>query len=313
MFSTIKNTFKKMPIHCYSYLFLVMMLLFFGMWKPESFFTQRNFEIILLHSATLTVAAIALFPVIVIGSISLSTGSTFGLAGLAVVLATTAYGPPIGLISGVLIATMVGCFNGLLFVKLKIPSFILTLGTMTLVRGIILLWGQGRSIYFETPLDILGSFPYVFYISLAVVAFGYIVYNYMPFGRYLRAIGFNEEAAKLAGISVNRIKFSAFAWCGFFIGLSGVLSTYYMSAATPTMGTGFELNIIAAVVLGGVPLTGGMGRIEGALIGALLMSILENGLVMMGVGPEVNNILMGIILIIAVATMLERKMMRNIK
>ncbi|MCZ2845222.1 MAG: ABC transporter permease [Candidatus Bathyarchaeota archaeon] len=267
----------------------------------------------LLHSTTLTIASVGLIPVIITGSISLSTGSIFGLSGLAVVMFTETYGPLIGLIGGILVAAAVGSIDGLLFVKLKIPSFILTLGTMTLIRGLILLWGQGRSIYFSPHFAVIGSFPIIFYISSTIVVISYIIYNFMPYGRYLRAVGHNEEASKLAGISVNKIKFSAFLWCGIFVGISGILSTYRMWAATPTMGVGYELKIIAASVLGGVPLTGGIGRMEGALMGALVMSVLENGLIMIGVGPEVHMILMGLIVIIAVTTMLNRRMIKSIK
>lgn len=305
--------FRRVPLVAYTYFFLLFMIIIFGIFSPSSFFSLRNFRTILMHSTMVTIAAVGLFPVIIIGSISLSTGSIFGITGLSVCLIGTLFGPFIGLISGVLLGAILGSIDGFLMIKLKIPSFILTLGSMIVIRGLILLWGNARSIYFVSPLAVLSTFPTLFVITFLIVAFGFIVYNFMPFGQYLRAIGLNEEASKLSGISVNKIKFFAFLWCGTFLGISGVLQSYYMSAATPTTGVGFELIIITSVVIGGVPLTGGTGRIEGVFLGSLVMSILQNGLIMVGAGPEVKQILMGIIIIIAVATMLDRSAIKYVK
>jgi ribose transport system permease protein len=203
--------------------------------------------------------------------------------------------------------------NGLLFNYLKIPSFIVTLATMVILRALVAIISGGFAVYLDQAnspgLEIiswLGRFPQVAIITLLIAAFLTLIYNHGVFGQNLKAIGGDERAVARFGVPVGRYRVLAMTLSGTMVGLASVISLAQFGAAGPLTGTGSELEAISAVVLGGTPLTGGYGSTVKTVIGALALVVLADGLTLMGVPPSWTSVVKGVILIVAVAIALER-------
>jgi ribose transport system permease protein len=296
---------------------LVLLCLGFAL-TSDRFLTVNNGLIILQQSAVLLVAAVAMTFVIVSGSIDLSVGSVVALSALA----AAAFSADLGvwaIVPAIAIGVVCGLVNGLLFAYGKIPSFIVTLGTMVIFRGLVLLYTKGA------PVSIADREFLLFYtgrslgvpnaVLIAVVAtiVAAIIFNHTVFGREVRAVGGGERVALLSGIRVNNVKLWVFVLCGALCGLAGLLQSARTMAATAQLAQGLELDVIAAVVVGGTPLTGGIGRIRGTVLGVLIIAILSNGMNMTGVDPYLQNILKGLVLIIAVFLTIDRSKILIIK
>ena len=279
---------------------------------------MNNGLIILQQSAVLLVAAVAMTFVIVSGSIDLSVGSVVALSALAAATFSADLGVW-AIMPAIAIGVVCGLVNGLLFAYGKIPSFIVTLGTMVIFRGLVLLYTKGA------PVSIADREFLLFYtgrslgvpnaVLIAVVAtiVAAIIFNHTVFGREVRAVGGGERVALLSGIRVNNVKLWVFVLCGALCGLAGLLQSARTMAATAQLAQGLELDVIAAVVVGGTPLTGGIGRIRGTVLGVLIIAILSNGMNMTGVDPYLQNILKGLVLIIAVFLTIDRSKILIIK
>jgi ribose/xylose/arabinose/galactoside ABC-type transport system permease subunit len=296
---------------------LVVLCLAFSL-TSDRFLTVNNALIVLQQSAVLLVAAVAMTFVIVNGSIDLSVGSIVALSALVAAALSSTLGvwvilPAIG------VGLMCGVLNGALFAYGKIPSFIVTLGTLVIFRGIVLLYTKGAPVSISDA-GFLGLYagrsfgvPNTVLIALAATAFAAVVFNHTVFGREVRAVGGGERVALLSGIRVNRVKLFVFVVSGALCGLAGLLQGARTMAATAQLAEGLELDVIAAVVVGGTPLTGGIGRIRGTILGVLIIAILSNGMNMTGVDPYLQNIIKGLVLIVAVFLTIDRSKILIIK
>ena len=252
--------------------------------------------------------------VILTGGIDLSVGSTLALSGALVAgMIASGLDPILAMIIGVVIGGVLGAVNGLLITKGKMAPFIATLATMTIYRGATLVYTDGN------PITGIGdSFIFKFVgrgylfnipvpVILMVMAFVllYVLLHKMTFGRKTYAIGGNEKASYIAGIKIDKVKTLIYALSGMMASVAGIIITSRLNSAQPTAGQAYEMDAIAAVVLGGTSLSGGKGRIFGTLIGALIIGTLNNGLNLLGVSSFYQQIVKGIVIIIAV--LLDRK------
>jgi ribose transport system permease protein len=282
------------------------------------FLTFANFAIVLQQTVVLLVAALGMTFVIVAGSIDLSVGSIVAIAALV----SASLSGIIGIwaiFPAALIGMVAGFVNGIIFAKGKVPSFMVTLGTLVAYRGIVLYFMRGAPVSI-TNFDFIRTYsgrtfniPNAAIITLFVVMLAYILFNFTVFGREVRAVGGGERIAVLTGIRVDRIKILIFTISGFLCGLAGLLQSARVYAATAQLGTGLELDVIAAVVVGGTPLTGGVGGIFSTVLGAFIITILSNGMNMVGVDPFIQNIAKGIVLIAAVFITIDRSKIEIIK
>jgi ribose/xylose/arabinose/galactoside ABC-type transport system permease subunit len=297
-----------------AYAALLILIVFFGSLAPGLFLTRGNFAVILQNSAVQCVVAIGMTFVILIGSIDLSVGSTMALVGTLSAMASTQIGGDAFFLAPVIGAT-IGYANGLVFVYGRIPSFVVTLGMLSVARGLTLIISNGSPV----PIPFEGLFsnigippvPFIIVIVLAVVAS--FVLMKTTFGRYVLSIGGDEDKSRMLGLPVNRVKVIVFMLSGALAGLGGGILTAEIGSGSPTMGTGFELTAISAVVIGGTSLTGGRGSILGTIVGSLVMSTLANGLIIMGVSTEVQIVLTGIVLVGAVILSIQRGKIRIMK
>jgi ribose transport system permease protein len=282
------------------------------------FLTVTNLFLVLQQSAVLLVTALGMTFVIVAGSIDLSVGSTVALAALAAAMASNGLGV-LAVVPAILAGILAGALNGVLVAWGKVPSFIVTLGAMVVYRGVVLLFTKGApvSILDEGFLDVFGGdtlgIPNAAILSLGAALLCHIALTRSVFGREVKAIGGGERVAELTGIRVPQVKLAMFAVAGMLAGLAGALQAARTMAATSQLGEGLELDAIAAVVVGGTPLTGGVGGVGGTVLGALIITILSNGMNMIGVDPYLQNIAKGAILVIAVFLTIDREKIGVIK
>ncbi|UEX90255.1 ABC transporter permease subunit [Staphylococcus ratti] len=252
--------------------------------------------------------------VILTGGIDLSVGSILALSSAFIALMiTSGIDPIIAIIIGVLAGAVLGMLNGLFVAKGNMAPFIVTLATMTIFRGITLVITDGNPItnLGDSYLFQLFGKGYLLAIPVPAVTMTivfivlFIILHKTTFGRHTYAIGGNEVAAKISGIKVNRVKILIYGISGFMAALAGAILTSRLNSAQPTAGTAYELDAIAAVVLGGTSLTGGKGRIVGTLIGVLIIGVLNNGLNLLGVSAFYQQVVKGVVILIAV--LIDRK------
>lgn len=308
---------KFSPRDYFPILMLIFLILIFSS-QSERFLTTSNFSIVLQQTVVLLVAALGMTFVIIAGSIDLSVGSIVALSALVAASLSTELGIW-ALIPAVLVGTIAGLLNGVIFAKGKVPSFMVTLGTMVAFRGIVLYFTRGAPVsitdisFINTYSGRTGDIPNAAIIAFFVVIAALILFNFTVFGREVRAVGGGERVARLTGIRVDRVKILVFVISGLLCGLAGLLQSARVFAATAQLGSGLELDVIAAVVVGGTPLTGGVGGIMGTVLGAFIITILSNGMNMLGVDPFIQNIIKGVVLIAAVFITIDRAKIGIIK
>lgn len=297
-----KVVFEKM----YALLALVVLSVILSILSPH-FLTTENLLSIALQTAIIAIIALGQIYVIISGGIDLSVGSIVALSGVVTAQLLVAGVPPfIAIIVGVLAGTLLGFINGFIISKGNLPPFIVTLGMMGVARGLSLVLTDGIPISgLPESFTVLGNgtilgipIPVIFLIFAAIIAA--FILSKTIFGRYVYSIGSNEEAARLSGINVNTNKMMIYAICGLMSGLAGVLMTARLVSAQPSAGMGYELDAIAAVVIGGASLIGGVGTIGGTIIGAFIMGVLRNGLNLLNVSPFWQQIAIGVIIVLAV-------------
>ena len=297
-------------------LLAVLCIIFASM--SDRFLTVGNAMIVLQQSVVLLVAALAMTFVIVSGSIDLSVGSIVALSALTAATLSADLGPWV-IFPAMAVGMLCGFINGAIFSFGLVPSFIVTLGTMVVFRGVVLLYTRGAPVSISDP-DFLATYvdrtfgvPHTVIIAgLALVVAG-VIFNHTVFGREVRAVGGGERVALLSGIRVQRVKLGVYVLAGLLCGLAGLLQSARTMAATAQLGQGLELDVIAAVVVGGTPLTGGVGRIRGTVLGVMIIAVLSNGMNMTGVDPYLQNIVKGAVLIIAVFLTIDRRKISIIK
>jgi len=292
---------------------LVLIICILSALRPDTFLTADNFLNVLRRSSVYGIVAIGMTFVIISAGIDLSVGSMLALAGMvgAAVMAAMGQANPqagtfvTGTIAGVIIGALCGLGNGLLITTLNLQPFIATLGTMSLFRGIALVMNRGQPInvseYTYLGEGILLDVPVSVIIFAAVTAVAAFILRYMKLGRYTYAIGSNREAAFHAGVNVKFNLVCIYTLIGLLTGIAAMIQVSRTVSAQPTAGLGAELDIIAAVVIGGASLSGGQGTITGTIIGTLLISFLRNGCTLLGISTDAQFIVIGIIIVLAVA------------
>ena len=266
----------------------------------QYFLTIRNLIQVLQQASINSIIAIGMTFVIISGGIDLSVGSMVALVGVVAALAMQAGANPwLGFLIAISTGVLCGLFNGVLITYVNLAPFIATLGTLGIFRGLALIFSQGRPIY-GFSRDFLAIFaqrifgvPIQVIIALSLIVFFWFILTQTRFGKYTQAIGGNEQTAKLAGIAVKRYKLLIYALGGLLTGVAAALLTARLSSADPTAGNLFELDAIAATIMGGTSLTGGEGTILGTLVGALVISLVRNGMNILNVPSFWQNFVVG--------------------
>jgi ribose/xylose/arabinose/galactoside ABC-type transport system permease subunit len=287
---------------------LLAVCVLFAALRWSTFTTWDNFAIILQQTAVIGIAALGMTLVIVSGGIDLSVGSIIALATVVIArLLIAGWSPALAALGGIAAATACGAFSGALITRLRLLPFVVTLGMMGALRGAAKGLANEQPIYPDEnwlgQLMLLrgrGSLPAGVWLMLGCAVLVALALRYTRFGRHVFAVGSNELTARLCGVPVPRVKLLVYALGGLFAGLGGVLQFGYLTAGDPTTAVGLELNIIAAVVIGGASLSGGQGTIVGTLIGALIMSVVANGCTKLGLSNWVQEIVTGGIIVAAV-------------
>ncbi|KKI60192.1 ABC transporter permease [Staphylococcus haemolyticus] len=292
---------------------LILLIIVVSILNP-SFLDLSNLLNLLRQISINGLIAFGMTFIILTGGIDLSVGSILALSSAFIVLMiTSGVDPIIALIIGVLIGFVLGAVNGLLVTKGNMAPFIATLATMTIFRGLTLVITDGNPITNLGDSYLFQLFGKGYFIGIPVPAVTMIIVFVIlliilqktTFGRHTYAIGGNEVAAKISGIKVNKIKILIYGISGLMSALAGGILTSRLNSAQPTAGTSYELDAIAAVVLGGTSLTGGKGRIVGTLIGVLIIGVLNNGLNLLGVSSFYQQVVKGVVILIAV--LIDRK------
>jgi inositol transport system permease protein len=304
---------------------LIFLLVLMGIfaWLEPRFLLPLNLVNVMRQVSIYGLLAIGMTFVILTAGIDLSIGAIVAFAGLAAAAvakgglenrfaagadaAGLGYGWPLAMLVAILLGTLVGALQGFATTRLKVPPFVVTLGGMSVFRGAALLvaaggpisgfdkgftwWGQGKI----GPVPV----PVIIFIVCAIAA--HVVLSYSRFGRRVYAVGGNPEAARLSGLDVRGIICSVYVIMGFFVGLTAFVLSARLNSAEAVAGTGYELTVIASVVIGGTSLFGGLGTIFGTVVGSLLIGVLLNGLVILNVSSYIQQIIIGVIIVLAVA------------
>ncbi len=297
------NQFKDKAI------WIVFLLIFIGFAVASPrFLSSSNLFTIARQVSMYGIASIGMTFVILIAGIDLSAGSVITIVNIvcAFLMVKSGFGMTAAVICALLLAVGIGLLNGFLVSSVGIPAIIATFATQTIFAGASYLLSGGTPIYgFDERFKVIGQ-GYVGPVPIPVIimaccfAIGSFILNKTYFGRYFYAVGGNEEAAKLSGIRVGRIKYLIYALAGLFSGLAGIVMLSRTNSAQPTAGIGYEFDVITCVVLGGVSVAGGLGKISNVVAGVLIIGVLTNGMVLLNVSTFTQMIVKGIVLILAV-------------
>ncbi|MCR4406369.1 MAG: ABC transporter permease [Anaerolineae bacterium] len=305
---------------------LFLLCLFFYWRRPEIFVKPANLAVIMRFIATFGMLAIGEVLIIITGGIDLSVGSMLAFTGVItawMMLKGVGPIPPIDIIPAILITlvigALIGTWHGLFVTKLGIPPFIITLGTYLIARGLaanitrgypqvfdsghpFLILGQGdlAAVLNLKGGGALGAIPISFLILLGIAALVSIILNHTPLGYRIYAVGGNIEAARLSGVNVDRVRIFCYATSGFLAALTGVILASRLGQGTPVVGAAYELWAIAAAVIGGTSLLGGEGTVLGAILGAAIMGVMQNGMVVLNISSYVQDVILGTVLVVAV-------------
>ena len=293
---------------------LVFVILVFAVLTdaPGRYLSSFNLRIVLSQTVIVAIGAIGMTMIVISGGIDLSVGASIALTGVITALGIrTGWSPALAVLAAVLVGGVVGLVNGVLITTLRVVPFIVTLGMLGIARGVAKwvaheqtvitpsTWVNNLLVTFPTPSWLIVA-PGV-WISLVLAALAALVLDRTVFGRRIFALGSNEAAARACGIDTGRLKVTTYTAAGLLFGLAGVMQMSRLRLGDPTVANGAELDIIAAVVIGGGSLAGGEGSIVGALIGALIMAFLRNGCQQMGWPNYIQEIIIGVIIVLAVA------------
>lgn len=294
------------PARLVPFLALIIVLAFFTLTAGTRFLSIENWTFLLQQSAIIAIPAFGVTLVIIAGSIDLSVGAVVALTGVVGAVVATSYGPFIGMAAALVVGLIVGLVNGFAFSVLKVPSFMVTLGMLSVARGLTIVVSDSQPIRVDETFQLIGRMPGILILFVVCYIGVTVLLQYTTFGRQAVAIGGNERVARLSGVPVTRLKVLLFVFAGFMAAIGGLVLTARVGAATPTAASGFELTAITAVVLGGTPLTGGIGSMTNTVVGAFIISILLNGMVILGIPSEIQLIVQGVVLVAAVYLSLER-------
>lgn len=286
----------------------------------NNFLSIKNVVNILRQVSCIGIATIGVGILIIMNCNDLSIGSMFALcgvtAGLMVSTGVAGFGlpPVVGYIVGIGTGVLFGLFHGVIVAKGKIPAFIVTMGSLSIARGLALVLAHGMPVgdfpdafnYLGTAsLDSGNMIPLTVLIFFLVIIVMNFVMKKLPIGRYIYAVGGNEDAARVAGINIDKVKIQAYLIEGALVGLAGTLMASRLKSAAPALGAGYELDAIAGAIIGGVSFTGGIGKVFDMVLGALLIGVINNGMDLLGVQAFYKTIVKGSIIVLAV--LIDRK------
>jgi ribose transport system permease protein len=308
------------------YAVLVALYVLIAALEP-SFRGWANFRNVLTQIAMVAIVAVGMTYVILTAGIDLSVGSVAALSACVAAVLVAHHGWPGSACIALTLAlgTALGLLNGVAIAKVGLPPFIATLALMVMARGLAFVVSGGGAIYNLPPsftwagsgnvaanVPLIQKLPAMLLLMLLLFVAGHIVLARTRLGRYVYSVGSNEEASRLSGVPTGRVKIVCYGFCGFLSGLAGLLYTGYVGAAEPTIGDGLELDVIAAVVIGGTSLAGGQGNLPGTFAGALLIGLVRNGLNLMQVNSNYQRVAIGAIIFVAVMVDMLQKRRRRV-
>ncbi|HPO04066.1 MAG TPA: ABC transporter permease [Bacillota bacterium] len=282
-----------------------------------NFLTTANIINVLRQVSCIGIATIGVGVLIIMGQIDLAIGSTFALSGIiaGIMVSSGAGGmglhPVVGFLAGIATAVVVALLSGVIVAKARIPAFIVTMGMMSIARGLALIFAHGMPVgNFPDGFTYLGSksvgpIPWTVIIFLITIAVMWYIMEKRPLGRYIYAVGSNEDAARAAGINVDWVKIKTYLIEGILVGIGATILASRLKSAAPAMGLGYELDAIAGAIIGGVSFSGGIGSVGDMVLGALLIGVINNGMDLLGVEAFYKQVVKGSIIIIAV--LIDRK------
>jgi len=312
-----RKNYRTLLARSHSLIALLLMVLAFSL-LADGFLSRDNFWTVMRQISVNLCLSVGMTLVILTGGIDLSVGSILALSGaimagllqrgteLEALNLYVGYGVPAAIAVGILVGAALGWFNGVMVTRFRVPPFIATLAMLTVARGLTKLYTGGEAITGLGPIFVsIGSgrllgIPNQFWIAAGIVLVAVVLLRRTRFGRYVYAVGGNEEAAQLSGLHVARVKRTVYLISGTLAAVGGLIVTSRLNSATPIAGEDLELDSIAAVVIGGTSLSGGRGSVPGTVLGALIIGVLNSGLVIMGVDPFWQQVIKGCVILLAV-------------
>lgn len=289
----------------------MILFILFSFSTAGKFLNVSNLLSVLTSSTDLLICALGGTFIILMGSIDLSVGSMISLCGVIVAkIYLSTNNLLVAILATVAVSLVCYLFMGIIHVRLKVPTFIVTLGMLSIARALVTMISGGSITmvdYNGAIKQVFGLRPWILIIAIAAFVIVFIIERFTLFGRYTRLVGGEENVARLSGINVRKQKVLVFLFAGVLTALGGIVMAARIGSGSPSVGVGYELDVITAVVLGGTSQTGGVGGVRGTLIGVLTIGILANGLVLWGMPSEVQLLIKGLVVIFAVAVSTERK------
>ena len=303
------DTFKAML----PFLGLVIIMIAMNILTSGKIFTAKRIRLLLSQVYYPTIVATGVFFVMTLGSIDFTEGSTLGVASI-VVSVLSFYSIPLAILGGILTGAAIGALNGFVHVKFKLPSFIVTICTMYLFRGVCAYLTTETAVPASAAIKALDEDWIKITITLAVLAVAFFLFQFTRIGADVKAVGSGETAARFSGVRTGRVKFLTFVAAGALTGLASFVNVIKVGSITSTAGNQLETQILISLVLGGLPITGGAKvRFTNIIVGTLMYTVLNNGLVMLGYDSATQQLIKGIVFLVFVALTIDRKALKVIK
>lgn len=292
----------------FSLILIILALFLIATFGTANFFTEYNLMNILKQCSINGVIAISATMIIITGGIDLSCGAIVGMSTLMVAMGQARWGLPIAasILIAILVGIVCGLYNAMIINELNVPPFIATLGSMTIIRGLIkVISNAGTIAGLKQEFTYLGAgsflkIPYLAWLWIVVVIVGFLILKYTTFGRNIYVLGSGQEVAKLCGISIRKTVYMTYGFAGFLCGIAGVMLAARINSAVPTAGQSYEMNAIAASVIGGASLSGAKGAVFGTALGTVLMTLIDNVGIQFGINSFIMEISTGVLITIAV-------------
>lgn len=316
-----KSVFKKFINNDLFRTLIIFLLLCMGLGiaRPATFLTVSNVINVLSQISVNGIVVIGMTFILLTGGIDISVGSVAAFTSMITAMLLVSKNPfgsniVVALLAGIGVGVLIGAISGFFISKIELQPFIVTLAMMTIFRGMTMVISQGNPVsqlgttFSYIGVKYLGPIPINVIIMVAFYAIAYYILEHTRFGRYVYAVGGNKEAARLSGVNTTKVLFGIYMICAAMASIAGMILASRVNSATPTAGNGAEMDAIAAAVIGGVSLTGGKGKILGALIGAFIIGVLNNGLVLLNIDVYWTQVVKGVIILLAVvADMLSKR------
>lgn len=292
----------------FSLILIIVVLFLAATFGTENFFSEYNLTNLLKQCSIIGVLAVSATFIIITGGIDLSCGAITGMSCMILALAQAKWGTSIfvSIILAIIVSVLIGIYNGVIVYEFKVPPFIATLGSMTIIRGVIKIISDAKTVAgLQKTFTDFGSksplvIPNLAIIWIVVVILGFLLLKYTTFGRNLYVLGSGQEVARLNGVSIRKVTYGVYGAAGLLCGIAGVMLAARVNSAVPTGGEGYEMNAIAATVIGGASLSGAKGGVIGTVLGTILMTLIENAGIQFGINTFVMEITTGVLITIAV-------------